>query len=46
MENARLRPYAMLNTGLLEMSGTWERQHSDLLVKTDSVILSISYSKL
>lgn len=42
METVMLRPYAMLNTGLLELSGTWERQHTDLLVKTDFVILSIS----
>lgn len=40
MENVMLRPYAMLNTGFLEISGTWERQHTDLLVKTDFVILS------
>lgn len=37
-----LRPYAMLNMGFLEIAGTWERQHTDLLVKTDFVILSIS----
>lgn len=46
MKNVQLRPYAVLNTSLQEIPGTWERRHSDLLVKIDFLILSISYLEL